>query len=268
MTLDASTAEDIEADLCSPAARTLCVGSLSRDEEAAIARQVPASRLWRRAEGLLDAQQILGEQPIERILLAQARPGQLPPSAPQQLADWAPDAELLSLAGDWCEGELRTGKPLTDVPRVYWHQLLGSTAATAASQRPLVLAAAPTYDAGQMWTDVLAALDYGCLATRRGRPEPLCSGERLAIWDGDQLDGREADRLADFCVLRRRRGARVIAVFDYPRGDVVQTALDLGACAVMGRPWTIEMLQQALSTALAPANSLPGSASPGLRLAA
>ncbi|TWT67599.1 hypothetical protein Pla123a_41550 [Posidoniimonas polymericola] len=253
MNFDATTQPELEAR--SPAARTLCVGALSRAEEAVIARVIPASRLWQRAESLLHAQQILGERPIDRVLLAQSRPGELPPTSPQQLAAWAPGAELMCLAGDWCEGELRSGRPWQDVPRVYWHQLLGGGSPASTGSKPLVLVATLTNDAGQMWVDVLRRLGYGVLATRRGRPEPIHSGEQIAVWDGDMLDGREANALAEFCRRRRRRGARVVAVFDYPRGDVVQSALDLGACAVVGRPWSLEALERALAVAVAPAAS-------------
>ena len=34
----------------------------------------------------------------------------------------APLCRFVALAGSWCEGESRSGRPLPAVPRVYWHQ--------------------------------------------------------------------------------------------------------------------------------------------------
>ncbi|TWT36381.1 hypothetical protein KOR34_12860 [Posidoniimonas corsicana] len=242
----------------SPASRTLLLGRLSRDELQMVESALPSANLWKRAENLLQAQRVLGEGLIDRVLLAQARPGDLPRDAVKQLRSWAPAAELVAVAGDWCEGELRTGRPWEGVPRVYWWQLADDARETAAgTDHQLVLVNAKTFDDGRMWIDTLRGLGFPSLWARRGRPEPPHSGERLAVWDGDQLDGREADRLAEFCARRRRVGAPVIAVFDYPRGDVVAAATRIGAAAVLGRPWSLEALEQALARVAAPSTAFP-----------
>ena len=56
------------------------------------------------------------------ILMAQSRPGQISPRQVEQLHAASPLSRLVVLAGSWCEGELRSGRPCTGVIRVLWHQ--------------------------------------------------------------------------------------------------------------------------------------------------
>jgi hypothetical protein len=55
------------------------------------------------------------------VVLA-ARPGEFAPETIESLRHWAPLARVVGLLGSWCEGESRTGRPWTAVPRVYWHR--------------------------------------------------------------------------------------------------------------------------------------------------
>lgn len=58
------------------------------------------------------------------IILAQSRPGQWRSSEIESLHRIWPLARLAALVGSWCEGELRTGRPWSGVPRIYWHEFL------------------------------------------------------------------------------------------------------------------------------------------------
>ena len=57
------------------------------------------------------------------------------------------------------------------------------------------------------------------------------------IWEGGQLDDREADDLGAYCRALARDAAPVIALMDFPRRNGVERALNLGASAVHGKPW-------------------------------
>ena len=58
----------------------------------------------------------------ELIVLAQSRPGEITAADCDQLRRCYPLAAVVSLAGSWCEGEMRSGKPLATACRIYWHQ--------------------------------------------------------------------------------------------------------------------------------------------------
>lgn len=232
--------------------RTLLIGALSDAEAAALGAMRAETTRWRRAARWTDALAELAARPYERVVLAQARPGELPSDAPHQVRNLRPDVELLSIAGAWCEGELRTGKPWEDVPRVYWHQAptwLNDATAPAAA-KPLVEVATRSYESVGAWADALDALGYASVWSPRGRAPAMARRVGLAIWDGDQLDGLEADALGDFCRERRAHGCPAIAVFDFPRGDAALCAQSIGASCVIGRPWTLESVTSAIDTAL------------------
>jgi CheY-like chemotaxis protein len=56
------------------------------------------------------------------IVVALAYPGQFSQAQIQHLRRLAPVARMVALAGSWCEGEMRSGKPWPGVLRIYWHQ--------------------------------------------------------------------------------------------------------------------------------------------------
>jgi hypothetical protein len=58
----------------------------------------------------------------ELIVLAQSRPGEVTQADCDQLRRCFPVAAMISLAGSWCEGEMRSGKPPATGCRIYWHQ--------------------------------------------------------------------------------------------------------------------------------------------------
>lgn len=204
-----------------------------------------------RAATLEHAVRRLASRSYDRVILCQSRPGELPADTPTVLRSVAPDAQLMAAAGSWCEGELRTGKPWTDVPRVYWHQWQPAPRPQPLPSTP-VLVNSRDYDSASAWIDVLADLCLPAVWAQRGRAEPLCRGAGLGVWDGGQLDGQEADALAEFCTRRRADGAPVVAVFDFPRPDTAAVANRLGVTAVLGKPWSTDAVRESVAACLSP----------------
>jgi hypothetical protein len=62
------------------------------------------------------------DSPPELVLLAQGRPGVDSQTDVERLREVAPLTRIIVVAGTWCEGELRTGWPLTGVIRLYWYE--------------------------------------------------------------------------------------------------------------------------------------------------
>ncbi|MCC6491637.1 MAG: hypothetical protein IT424_01300 [Pirellulales bacterium] len=83
-------------------------------------------------EALLD--DIQQQTPPPVVLLAQQRCGELSQGSVERLRAAAPLARIIVVAGSWCEGELRTGKPLAGVVRLYWHELPAWWRAAAAAR--------------------------------------------------------------------------------------------------------------------------------------
>jgi DNA-binding NarL/FixJ family response regulator len=64
------------------------------------------------------------DDPPELLLLAQSHPGADDQAEVERLRQLAPLTRVIVVAGSWCEGELRTGRPLTGVVRIYWYEFV------------------------------------------------------------------------------------------------------------------------------------------------
>jgi AmiR/NasT family two-component response regulator len=62
-------------------------------------------------------------------------------------------------------------------------------------------------------------------------------GALAGIWDGRQLSESEAHDLTAFCTQMSHDGASVITLLDFPRRDRADYAYEIGAAAVVGKPW-------------------------------
>ena len=76
------------------------------------ARDLPAALDWIEARG---------REPAV-LIIQQAWPGQTPAIELDRLAQRLPLTRVCTLAGSWCEGEMRTGKPWPAAVRMYGHQ--------------------------------------------------------------------------------------------------------------------------------------------------
>jgi AmiR/NasT family two-component response regulator len=79
---------------------------------------------------------------------------------------------------------------------------------------------------------------------------PLVRGVAAGIWDGSQLDVREAHDLAKFCGRLARESAPVIALLDFPRRDRCEIARQAGAVVVLGKPWNNADLMTSLDVVI------------------
>jgi hypothetical protein len=62
---------------------------------------------------------------FDLVVIAQSRPGQVSQSIVETIQCLFPWQPIVLLAGSWCEGETRTGRPAPGLIRIYWHQWLG-----------------------------------------------------------------------------------------------------------------------------------------------
>lgn len=226
--------------------------------------------------------------PPEVLLLAQPRPGCVDQAAVDQLQAAAPLTRIVVVAGSWCEGERRTGRPLAGAVRLYWHEVptwlrrnlaLRNGGRTPEWSRPgdpseaavasldlfppaeAALAAlavdAIDFATFQTLADALRAIGFNCVWTPRGRG--VVAGVRAAIWDGGQLDPSECAALA---ALRARldgpAAVPIVALLDYPRAEHIEQARALGAAAVLGKPYSVASMVSELSRLVGPIDRRPG----------
>lgn len=223
--------------------------------------------------------------PPELVVIAQSRPGSINVSVVDDVRQSSPLAGIIALAGSWCEGELRTGKPWPGVERLYWYQFPAwwnrQLALRAAERCPdwarpgegqLRVADCGLRVVGRVERrigkrrnagvigistrcgnmadaigDVLRCAGYATVWKSPGR-SPSIRGAVAGIWDGGQLSDSEATELSRFCSRHSMDAAPVIALLDFPRRDRVDLAHELGAAAVLGKPWRTEDLVATLAT--------------------
>jgi hypothetical protein len=224
----------------------------------------------------------LGERPPELVLLAQPRPGSVDQLAIEELRRLAPLVRVVVVAGSWCEGELRTGRLLSGVIRLYWHEFEAwwhpavdaancgrntpwsaplddiragrqGLIVSQASPAPRGIVAIDAVDYGFFEALQLALSPFGwqCRWERRqpampievGTAEPSVAG----LWDGGQLDPCELASLERFAERLAKCGAPTIALLDYPRSEHVAMTLDAGVNAMFGKPVDITILASELA---------------------
>jgi hypothetical protein len=238
--------------------RVLVVGNAAHGDFAdALAEVRRTARVWFVPNGEYAAAWLEANPPVDWIVLVQARPHELPREVVDRLQARAAEARFVSLLGTWCEGELRTGRRWADVPRLYWYEFPSwwrlsalATGRTNDGQRP-----------AQVGTVVVSTIDFASADTLlavllnegfsgiwwpQNRAAPTFAGVTAGVWVGGQLGGAEAAQLATFCDRVRADRAAVIALLDFPRRDRVAIAKRIGATQVLGKPWQIADLAQAL----------------------
>ena len=220
------------------------------------------------------------------IVLAESRPGEISAESVELLRQRAPLARFSSLAGSWCEGEFRSGKPAPGVLRGYWHQWPARMAAENARQ---AAGRASSWDLPQtsseeertLWAateplprresslvihgssrQAVEALAEACrvrghAATCRLQSLGNRAAEGLvgpatvfaaALWD------TTAERAAHADLVARIRdcsgGVPLVAVVGFPREDQVQRMLAAGCCGVVSKPFRLEDLYWQLDQAV------------------
>ena len=216
----------------------------------------------------------------ELIVLVQDRPGCIAESEVELIRRQAPLSGIVCVLGSWCEGETRSGRPLSGVRRldwyefpVWWQRQLVALAAGECpewarpfikdvieyadgaqkqllSNRGLVLLETTCWETGNALGDVLQAAGFATAWSPPGRHETCVRGAVAGIWEGRQLDDSEAARLKSFSDRFEHVGAPIIALLDFPRRDRVETAREAGAVVVLGKPWLNVDLVAALTDAI------------------
>ncbi len=164
---------------------------------------------------------------------------------------------LVQLLGTWCEGEGRTGKPIEGVERLFWHawpawlsQWQDSHQMQELEQRLSGVVEVRSHDA-EFAKSLVKALGASQPAVwSPNRVHALSPPPAAILWDGSQLDGREADDLFTTCQRASTTKTPVIALLDFPRPETVAAARAIGAAAVVGKPFSIERLQDTLRASI------------------
>lgn len=251
--------------------RVLAVGDLESAEFAQSLTAVrSASKLRSLSVAELSDPEQLAALQFDLLLVCQSRPGSVSGDWLEPLRMAHPLAGMVVLLGTWCEGEMRTGQPLPFCERIFWYQFeawwsrnhsrwcegrptswqwgvaspeLGERQLPEA--RGLVAIETRDFDSAETLLVVCEELGLAGCWSPAGRGRPVCSPPAAGIWVGGQLDADEEPKLADF-----RRwlppSAPLVVLLDFPRLDRVTRARELGATAVLGKPWTLEQLAEVL----------------------
>jgi hypothetical protein len=232
-----------------------------------------ASTLGETIEQLLDA-----NPPPEVLLLAEPRPGMNERELVDRAHAVSPLIRLIVVAGSWCEGELRTGRPLAGVTRLYWHELPAWWRAattrrnaglaphwSAPMGHPQLTISAPALNATSILTVAIDAPDFAVFETLEAilRPHGYAAvwtppsrhqfhNAQIGIWDGGQLDRSKLDALKMFCQQFADIPARVLVLVDYPRPKHFALIREAGATALLGKPYAIASLVRDLANLTTP----------------
>jgi hypothetical protein len=221
---------------------------------------------------------------LDVVMFAQNRPDSVDRRHVEGFRQTAPLAGLVAVAGTWCEGELRTGRPWPGVKRLYWYEFPAwwrrQLALRAAGRCPdwarptdlvfhtrrdhphdgrtiaehplgIVGVRSPNSVTLSVLGDVLQRAGFASVQQRSPTTLLRIRGTVAGIWDGGQLDDVEAADLSRFCQQYASANAPAITLLDFPRRDRVELALQLGASAVFGKPWINADLIATLQSLLA-----------------
>ncbi len=157
---------------------------------------------------------------------------------------------FMQLLGTWCEGEGRTGKIPEGWKRVFWHQAARWLEAWVSQSKASLSQNLSQYrlievDADRQMVETLreALKPLGWYVLRTD-PNRTPSEAAIGLWQGTQISGLEASRLAEF-VNRFRANqfhAPVIAMMDFPRTEMLSAAKQLGVSDLVGLPVGLDEL--------------------------
>lgn len=282
----------------------VAVGPWEHAEFAALRAELDPQRQWTTVATLGDVTAALADDaaenaaatipfaplPPELVLLAQARPGVDDPSQLERLRAVAPLTRVVVVAGSWCEGELRTGRPAAGVVRLYWYEFAhwwrAAVAEWDANETPawseplddvragqettvvalrerddvvpteggVLVVDAVDFAVFETLTAVLAPFGWSCEWQPRHRPElAVVTTMVAAIWDGGQLSDGELAALCEFAarVHSANAAAPVIVLLDFPRVEHLQAVRDAGAAVVLGKPYQVARLVNELDRLIA-----------------
>jgi hypothetical protein len=222
----------------------------------------------------------------EIVVVAQARPGQTSQREIESLRRRWPLAGIVAVLGSWCEGETRTGQPWPGVRRLYWYEFPAwwqqqlarrdagvcpewarptnegnrspsirnpgypLRAAIRNRQNGLIHLSTTSRDTAEALADTLYDAGYATVWTPPSQSKAIVRGAAAGIWDGGQLDEREAHGLAAFCRRLALDATPVVALLDFPRRDRCEVGAQLGIASVLGKPWINDDLVAAIDAVI------------------
>jgi hypothetical protein len=277
------------SDKLRPSPDVLLAGPWHAGEFALLLETLDPQRRWPASATLADAVMKVSqsESPPELVFLAQERPGVDSQTDVERLREVAPLTRIIVVAGTWCEGELRTGRPLTGVLRLYWYELLpwwrsaiervvsgasppwsepltevragqlvrydkpaGGSGMAQQSNARAIAVNTKDYCAFEPLANGLRLWGWNCHWQPRHRPglnEALGSPLAAAIWDGGQLNEDELQGLREFCNRMKRHETPLLLLLDFPRAEHLKTAVAIGAAAILAKPYQLSLLNNELA---------------------
>jgi hypothetical protein len=258
---------------CSSQIEAWAVGPWRRGEFVGLLESVTGLAVSHQAETVASACEQLVAEAVgpELVLLAQPLAGCYTQGEVTRLQQLAPLARMVVVAGSWSEGELRTGRPLAGVVRLYWYEF---PAWWSAVRRQRGEGLAPPWSAPldgtlagrftpalidpQLHTGLLpgviaincqlgatfeaireALQPYGadCRWVRRGQAGELPRELVAGIWDGGQLDPGELADFRQFAQEVAQRNGVTLALVDFPRQEHREMVRAAGGTGLLGKPY-------------------------------
>lgn len=201
---------------------------------------------------LLDGWRLARQQPQltfapHAVVWLQSRAGEFSQHEVAEVQTLDPLAKSIVVAGCWCEGEPRSGRLLTGVTRIYWHQ-------RAAAVLRIAQAENESQPIGSQWIAIHATqyVDYQGLA---GVCQSL--GQRT-LWQADHWP--TISSAPDVRIFRdwstwqswrdnnaNDRATPAILLLDFPRPADYQRAAAEGIAAVIALPFRTADLERVIS---------------------
>lgn len=220
------------------------------------------------ADDALKSNELSSREPV-LIVLAQSARGQFSQPAIDQLSTTFPRARIVVMLGSWCEGETRSGSPLSGVSRLYAAEF---AARIRRLENPFAVSRAFDPNLGdeekllaQAYADrpqgkfIVVADDLSFAESIR---DSISHGNRIAI--ATRIDASVRISNVDAIVydanpnrVSRRRdikalsirypSASIVALCDFPRGEECVELESLGVASVLPKPFSIDDLSGELA---------------------
>lgn len=244
----------------------LCVGRSDRAEFREVLPTLETQGTVVTAPTIRAAARRLAQESLtpDVVVIVQSYPGEFADAQVDQLRRVAPLARFVALLGTWCEGEMRTGTPLSGAIRVYWHQWVPqgyrelnrlvagresvwSLPPTACEEERCMAIAARSGHRGtglvEIVTEQYDVFDWlasACLSReytprwRRTQDDSPFDSPVAVLFDAAGKIEKEASRLRRLPVDRH---VPVIVLADFPRIADCDRLVSAGARAVVSRPF-------------------------------
>lgn len=217
-----------------------------------------------------------GSENFDLIVIAQDRRSVIDEESIEFVKNTFATTPLVALLGSWCEGEVRSGEPWSGIPRVYWHQWQGrfeqfldclNSEEIHEWQLPATASVADSIDvaphfgedgfsgivAVSAWTktqfsmieDALSAFGVKSSWVERstwdGQAKSLV---KAVIIDDESLTGDLETRIR--WIFSTFGQIPLILTLSFPRKDEVDSLKQLGAGAIVSKPFKLGDLKQAI----------------------